>query len=182
MSNAMYYIAIIAPSSVNERVLEWKHWMRDRFGCIVALKSPAHITVISPFWMKTDLEPTLKNLIDDFRVSQKGFPINLRDFNCFKPRVIFVDIEKSDSLDSLQAEFQKHLNTTNLVPLKKEISPFHPHITIANRDLLKKDFTEAWQYFQTKRYKASFVADSISLLKHNGIIWEPIYNASFPFT
>lgn len=34
---------------------------------------------------------------------------------------------------------------------KIDSRPFHPDITIATRDLHKKDFQEAWQQFETKK-------------------------------
>ena len=77
----------------------------------------------------------------------------------------------------------KHRLDEYLLPLKdfsfkKEQRPFHPHITIANRDLAKKDFKKAWEYFAGLRYDTEFQADSISLLRHNNKEWE--IAASFP--
>ena len=47
----MYFIAIVLPDELNKKVLKWKNFMHDKFGCKVGLKSPAHITFIPPFWM-----------------------------------------------------------------------------------------------------------------------------------
>jgi 2'-5' RNA ligase len=182
MSNAMYYIALVAPEAINDKVIQWKHFMRDRFGCIVALKSPAHITLISPFWMNTDMQSGLENAIKEFSNTRNRFLIELKNFDCFKPRVIFVHVKESDSLSSLETEFNEYLVMNILFPIKNKTKPFHPHLTIANRDLHKKDFTEAWQYFKNKTYKASFLASGITLLRHNGIRWDSAYIAAFPFT
>ena len=48
----MYFIALVAPEEINTPILKWKTWFRDNFGCTVALKSPAHITLIPPFRMQ----------------------------------------------------------------------------------------------------------------------------------
>jgi len=53
----MYFAALVAPPGVNEDALKWKNFFKERFGCIVPLKSPAHITLIPPLWMNEDLEP-----------------------------------------------------------------------------------------------------------------------------
>jgi len=182
MNNAMYYIALLAPDAINEDVMQWKHFMRDRFGCTVALKSPAHITLISPFWMKTDLESILGKTINEFTSTRESVLINLKNFDCFTPRVIFVHVEDSELLRLLQVDLERHLSKNNIFPIKGEPRFFHAHITIANRDLHKKDFTEAWEYFKSKTYHACFVANGITLLKHSGIKWEPVYTAFFPLT
>ena len=181
MDNAMYFIAIEAPESINEQVLQWKHFMRDRFRCVVALKSPAHITIVSPFWMKVALQPALENTMNQFSASQTSFPVDLKNFDCFRPRVIFIHVESSALLDSLKSGFENHL-LGNDFSIKRETRGFHPHITIANRDLRKKDFAEAWEHFSRKQYITSFIADGITLLKHNGTIWEAVHKASFPLT
>lgn len=155
--------------------------MRDRFGCIVALKSPAHITLISPFWMKTDLQPLLHKSIDDFSINRERFPIELENFDSFKPRVIFVQVKKSNLLETLKFELEKYLLSNPSFPIKIETHTFHPHVTIANRDLLKKDFSDAWDLFKNKTYHASFEAEGITLLKHNGTHWEAVHTGTFPF-
>ena len=67
----MYFIALVAPEDINKQVLKWKHWMKERYRCEVALRSPAHITLVPPFWMKPDLENKLARSITDFSLHQK---------------------------------------------------------------------------------------------------------------
>ena len=57
----MYYIAVAAPEEINKQALKWKQYMKDVYGCVVALKSPAHITLIPPFWCKEELEKIITN-------------------------------------------------------------------------------------------------------------------------
>ena len=176
----MYYIAILAPEAVNAQVLKWKHFMRDRFGCIVALKSPAHITLVSPFWMKTENHYELEMSLKVFCQLQKTFLIELENFDSFKPRVIFVHVHSSDELTNLSVKLQNHLLSNPGFPINKSARPLHPHITIANRDLKKTDFRDAWEYFKNKKYKASFEATGITLMKHDGDQWQVAYTSGFP--
>ncbi len=55
----MYFVALVAPPDINADVLKWKNFFKEKFGCTVALKSPAHITLIPPFWMKEESEDDL---------------------------------------------------------------------------------------------------------------------------
>lgn len=167
----LYFIAIVAPEAINQQVLEWKHYMLQQFGCKAALKSPAHITLIPPFQMPGTMQHEMEEVLLLFAHEQPFFPIQLKNFAAFKPRVLYVHVQPNTHLSGLQARLEAHLIDT-CFPIKKEERPYHPHVTIANRDLQKEDFPLAWQYFQQLSYKTSFKADAISLLRHNGELWE----------
>ncbi|WP_205509069.1 RNA 2',3'-cyclic phosphodiesterase [Longitalea arenae] len=168
----LYFIALVAPEIINQQVLEWKHYMLEQFQCRVALKSPAHITLIPPFQMPDDARPALQELLMEFAAAQQPFPIRLHNFAAFKPRVIYVDVVPSARLEDLQSKLETAVLKTGRFRIKKEERPFHPHVTIANRDLKKEDFPKAWAYFQQLKYDVSFPAQAISLLRHNGRVWE----------
>lgn len=174
----LHFIAIVAPDAINRQVLQWKHFMRDHFGCKVALRSPAHITLIPPFQMPGHLHGELQELLMPFAGRHQDFPIQLKNFAAFKPRVIYVDVLPCEPLTSLRTALETTLLQSNRFPVKKEERPFHPHVTLANRDLRKEDFPPAWQHFQQLTYKASFMANAISLLRYNGLVWETAH--SFP--
>ena len=99
--------------------------------------------------------------------------ICLDNFSSFPPRVIFVNVAESDALDRLQKDlhrfFKRELDVFNANYKDK---PFHPHVTIAFRDLKKPLYHTAWQEFAKKEFKAEFIADKIDLLKHNGSHWD----------
>jgi 2'-5' RNA ligase len=175
----MYFIAIVAPESIEQQVLKWKQFMKEEFDCSVALRSPAHITLIPPFWMDDELEIKIKKSIAVFSNTQTGFEINLKNFSTFKPKVIFVDVVPNKKLNELQTSFQESLINTKIFPISVDKLPFHPHVTIATRDLRKKTFFEAWKIFSEKKFEAVWIVNSISLLKHNQKNWEVIFTSHF---
>ncbi|THU41006.1 RNA 2',3'-cyclic phosphodiesterase [Niastella caeni] len=174
----LYFIAIVTPETINQQVLEWKNYMLQQFNCKVALKSPAHITLIPPFQMPDSAQQEMKDHLQSFAAGKESFSIQLKNFAAFKPRVIYVNVLPNDPLKELRTQLETTLLKSRRFPVKKEDRPFHPHVTIANRDLTKEDFPQAWQHFQSIAYEATFTADAISLLRHNGKIWEIV--ASFP--
>ena len=173
----MYYIAIVAPEKINQQVLKWKTYFKDHFECTVALKSPAHITLIPPFWMKEESENDLVNAIKDFSITKNKFEITLKEFAAFKPKVIFVDIVKNETLIDLYRSFTDFIYSENKFPIKKDDRAFHPHITLATRDLYKKAFQEAWEIFSKKKYEALWMVCGISLLRHNKKNWDVIFTS-----
>lgn len=173
----MYYVAILAPREINEQVLKWKNHFKEKYGCTVALKSPAHITLIPPFWMNEYLETDLINSIDEFSIDKDKFEIRLKDFSAFKPKVIFVDVEKSEALNKLHRDFNDFILQKSKFPIEKDDRPFNPHVTLATRDLHKKDFNEAWTIFSGKKYEAPWLVNGISLLRNKKKNWDVIFTS-----
>ena len=159
----LYFIGIVAPEEINSRVMEWKHYMFQHFGCKVALRSPAHVTLIPPFTLKTEHEPQLEDDIREFASIQLSFNIQLNNFSSFPPRVIFVGVDPTQHLTSIQENIEQYLINKNY-RIKKSTRPFHPHITIANRDLRKEDYRTAFNHFKSISFKASFRATHVDVL------------------
>jgi 2'-5' RNA ligase len=176
----MYFIALVLPTKINDEILKWKMFMRDHFNCLVALRSPAHITLVPPFWMNDSLENKLEDAISQFSQQQVPFEINLERFAAFTPRVIYVDVLSTPQLQTLHDQLHECLIAGNLFPIKKEVRSFHPHVTIATRDLHKKAFYKAWEIFQKETYKATCRIKEISLLKHNQKNWDVLFTSQFP--
>jgi 2'-5' RNA ligase len=153
--------------------------MKEHYNCEVALRSPAHITLIPPFWMRSELEGELKSSINNFSTNESAIEIQLKDFSHFKPRVIFIGVLQNEALTSLRKRLENSLIATNRFPFSKEDRPFHPHVTIATRDLYKKAFYEAWEYFKDKIYEETWIANGISLLRNNKKNWDVIATSQF---
>jgi 2'-5' RNA ligase len=172
-----YFVAIVLPPDLNEKVLEYKKYMFDRYGCKTGLKSPAHITLVPPFWMNQEKE---EELIEDLiRLAHYSpFPISTEGFSAFPPRTIFINPTPSEELHQLKRKADEIFCKPGGIS-KREERPFHPHITIATRDLSKKAFHEAWEYFEKKIFHEEWLVQDVSLLRHNQERWEVIRTILF---
>jgi 2'-5' RNA ligase len=175
----MYYIALVAPEHINRQVLKWKNYFKDNFGCTVALKSPAHITIIPPFWMNDELEKELITSMMEFSATKNKFEITLKDFSAFKPTVIFIDVVRNEKLNHLHQSFVDFILNKDKFPVHTVDRTFHPHVTLAARDLYKKAFREAWEVFSKKKYGSTWVINGISILRHNKKNWDVIFTSQF---
>lgn len=173
-----YYIAALAPEEINQQVATWKKYMQDNHGCKVALKSPAHITMIPPFIMHEEKENDLLKALTQF-AQRPAIEVQLKNFAAFEPRVIYVDVVPNDLLQAFKTDLDNFLLPKKQFPVKKENRPFHPHITIANRDIPLIGFPKAWAYFEALTYEASFTIQSLTIMKHNYDHWEPAATAAF---
>lgn len=175
----MYFIAVVLPQQLDVKVLHWKKYMQERYRCKVGLKSPAHITIIPPFWLEENMEEELLNDVDTIAKQIKPFMVETNDFSAFKPRTIFIGVKKNTDLDRLKRKADNYFADKEEYKIKIENRPFHPHITIATRDLFKKDFFECWPFFESKEFKENWEATGISVLRHNKKNWDVIYTAAF---
>jgi 2'-5' RNA ligase len=175
----MYFVALVLPNELNNEILKWKHYMHERFQCKVGLKSPAHITLIPPFWLdeikENNLLADINGIVEDYH----PFTIETKSFSAFKPRTIFIDVEKNEPLVKLKQKVDLNFKNNELYAVKTDNRSFHPHITIATRDLFKKSFYEAWPVFEKERFERKWEATGISVLRHNKKNWDVIHTSQF---
>ena len=168
-----YFIAIIPPSPVFEEALALQVYFKEKYHSKAALNSPPHITLHMPFLWNEEKEKKLVMKISEFARQCDPLKVCLDNFSSFPPRVIFMNVTESDALDELQKHlhrfFKRELDIFNA---NYKDRPFHPHLTLAFRDLKKTQYPIAWHEFSKKEYKAEFMADKITILKHNGKKWD----------
>lgn len=168
----LYFIGIIPNEELKLKVKSLKEEMRDRFGAKHALKSPAHITLQPPFKRPEEDEAEIIKRLKEFSSGRESFPLQLSGFGSFAPRVIFINITNPEKCEALYSDLKKDL-VESLDFMADEVrSAFHPHMTIATRDLTKEAFLLAWPEFKSRHFNAKFDVKSVFLLKHNGKFWD----------
>lgn len=160
-----YFIAIVIPQPLFGEIEAVKQNLFNQHGLKGALRSPAHITLHRPFEWKEEKENTLVDALKNFRF-EHSFTLDLMDFGSFEPRVMYVNVLKNETLDELHKSLklfaQKELKLLNEV---NDLRGFHPHITVAFRDLKKPKFYELQKTFHEKQLRGSFPYTGFSLLK-----------------
>lgn len=162
----LYFMALLPDPGIQEEVTRFKQTAQERFGSSQALKSPAHITLIPPFRTdRTDFS-MLQTVVDN----QTPFTVQLRNFDRFGNRVIFVDVVPEPTL----VDYQKVLANfcASQLDIASDSRPFHPHMTVAFKDLSRSVFPNAWAYFSAQTYERTFTAQGITLLVHTGQHWQ----------
>jgi 2'-5' RNA ligase len=169
----LYFIAFIPPAPVFEDALKLKQYFQETHNSKAALNSPPHITLHMPFRWRSDKEPQLITKLNDFIKRNDPIKICIDNFSSFPPRVIFLNVVTSEPLVNFQKALQRFCKKElNLFNANYKEDPFHPHVTLAFRDLKKSAYRTAWQEFEKKEYQAEFIADKVALLKHDGKAWK----------
>jgi 2'-5' RNA ligase len=177
---SQYLIALIPPSPLVEEIQLLKHYFKDTYQSKASLNSPPHITLHMPFEWKDTKEEMLIAALQKFVSGKIQFELQLQDFSCFAPRVIYLNVLESEPLRTLQSDLHTFCKTElNLFNARYRDLPFHPHITLAFRDLQKEMFEKAWAEFKEKKFAGSFIINKITLLKHDGKVWNPYADFDF---
>jgi 2'-5' RNA ligase len=178
-SSARFFVALLPPQPLQDAITALKQDVWRRFGSKAALKSPPHITIQPPFhWPMGQIDP-LEQHLANFAQTQDSVPIRLEGFSAFAPRVLYIDVVKTDELMAIQPALIAHLEVT--CGIRDRISksrPFVPHVTVGFRDLTVTAFHHAWAEFKDRSFTAVFVTPTLTLLRHDGQNWQ--ISAQFP--
>ncbi|MER3433892.1 MAG: 2'-5' RNA ligase [Leptolyngbya sp. ERB_1_1] len=180
-TESLFFIALLPPPAIQEYAIEVKSYFDQYYASRHALKSPPHITLQPPFQWRHDRFAALSDSINAFARSQSSIPITLNGFGAFPPRVIYINVDRTDALLTLHQKFIEHLEASiELSDPREKSRPYAPHMTVAFRDLTKENFKLAWQEFKERSLHFEFIASHLTLLKHDGQQWR--IHSEFPFS
>ncbi|MDF2449661.1 MAG: 2-5 ligase [Bacteroidota bacterium] len=140
-----YFLAIVPPEPILSEIWNIKRRIFESYQTKGALRSPAHITLHMPFLFDEQKEDKLFNCLKDFKFS-KTLNVVLSSYGCFEPRVVFIDVAENSDLIELQKKLVTHVKMNlGLLNQANNLRGFHPHVTVAFRDLKKATFKKVWE-------------------------------------
>ncbi|WP_165305062.1 2'-5' RNA ligase family protein [Pedobacter sp. SYP-B3415] len=168
---SMYLIAILPPPDISARVHLIRQECAEAFGTLASLRPPVHMTLAAPLRMDSSRE---QNLVTNLEraCNQSPFNVELENFGGFENVAVFIDVKKTAALTRLRKEIVSNL------PVKAPSGPFHPHFTIAYRDIAEV-YPLIMGRFKRRKFFASFVSSGFTLLKHDGRAWQRFHEFSF---
>ncbi len=171
MATRILFLALLVKGEAGERITAFKEYAAAHFQSSRALNSPPHLTLIPPFqYPATQLE-TLAESLSGFMVQQTLPTVELQGFDCFAPRVIYVAVAPNPALSHFQNLLETFLEQQLHIRSDRQYG-FHPHVTVAFKDLREAVFPEAWAHYSSQSYAHTFQPDSIALLQHLNGQWE----------
>ena len=174
----LYFIAIIPPKKICEDIRRIQSEFADQFGSRAALKVIPHITLKPPVSLNISEHDKIVNWFRDLVVGIRPFDIELNKYECFTNRdhpVIFIQPLSNNFLNALQKEIARNFAMKYPeIPVRRNEITFHPHITIAYKDLTFEKFLEAWEIYKSKTYHSVFEINNFHLLQHQQNRWKVI--------
>lgn len=176
-SKSLYFLAFVANEEISAEVLEFKKIASHKFRSSRALNSPAHITFLPPFFYDNDSISDLENELQEIIKGFKSSTIFYDGFGHFGKKVIFINIELNGTMKYI---FRKLTSSfEHLYEPGKFNCRFHPHMTVAFKDMKEEVFPEAWDFFGSKELKRTQKFNSLSLLKFMDKKWIVVREFSF---
>lgn len=170
---SLFYIAIVCPDTIEEKVKGFKLYMEQQYGCRAALKSPAHLTIVPPFRAEDEMEKPLLDFVQTFNIGMLPVDVKLDGYGNFGDRVLFVDVVPNPSLNSLENEAMQEFNTQFPAIIFGMKPEFNPHVTIATRDIPMGKLEEAKTHFLANhQITEAFTAKELVLMKLVNGWWE----------
>ena len=174
-----YFIAVVPPEPLLTSIQEIKNDIFQKYQTKGALRSPGHITLHMPFSFNGENETKLVSCLEEFS-HKTTFDISLDGYASFEPRVIYINVLQNQQLYELQKKLVKHVKQRlNLFNQSDDLRGFHPHVTVAFRDLKKANFYNIWEEYKNKPLSESFKCNSISILKHGNGKWDILKEFKF---
>lgn len=178
-----YLIAALPPESIAEPIWTYKRYVAEHYGSVRGLRVLPHITYVSPFTLpETVSNSALEEQLESFLKSFQPESIQLTDFGSFstnRGHVIYVAVEKTERMEQHYLELDAFVRDTLQLTLPPIHPVFTPHLTIAYRDLNRRQFEQAWPYFEQESFSARMPLDALWLLQHTGKQWEPLRKFDF---
>ena len=174
-------IAILLPKDISDAVKREQQYIADHWGPSHALRTPPHITIIPPLAVNANSFNAIKRIGVEIASQCKPFTIRLHGFGAFKPRVVYInpiippDMQQLHRgwRDAIEAEMPQLLD-------RYPDRPYHPHLTLAHRDVYPDQFQSIWRHYHDKPFDTSFEVSSCWILHHGRNGWEP--EIEFAFT
>ncbi len=178
MKNQIYFIAIIPPVNISEEINKLRKQLLPDFNVHNEDKKFPHITLQHTFRRSTEIEQLVTYFLNELAQVLKPFEITINNFNHFDNRTLYIAVNKNEPLQNLYQQVKKILVEKLNFPSNHISNNFTPHITLEKK-LTKELFTMGWNAIEHLQYKATFTVSSFSLMKHNGIKWEPLHHFNF---
>lgn len=166
-------LAIVLPEPAYSFVIEQQNYIASTWGPRHALRTPPHLTLIEPLALSANEITIIESLCSKAAASHTAFHIRVCGYGAFVPRVVFINPIIPTDLIQLQSEMRTKIQEIIPDVLKKyEERTFHPHITVAHRDMNTDQFEMMWGYFENLKLDLEFTIDRFHILGHRSTGWE----------
>lgn len=169
---ALYLIAILPPSEQAGVIDALRRECSEKYQVFRALRPPVHMTLYKPVWLSSEQEDLLIREMRLAGAQQHGFIQEAADFSKFSNRVLYLRAVPNPELIALQRRIARVFSDSGFDPDGGNNDAYHPHFTLAYRDVTPEKFQEMWKEYQDRRFRITFPADHFSILKHDGKKWQ----------
>ena len=170
MLKQKYFIAIIPNTELSEQITLFRKQYLPGINLKDEHKKFPHITLQHTFSRTEEIEEPLTVSITALIKKISPFNVHISGAGHFDKRIIYLKVESNPELTGLHEDI-KNMLCGSFGFLQNEVAAaFTPHITLEKK-LVMKEFDDCWEKIRDVHFEKSFMADSVSLMRHTGIKW-----------
>jgi 2'-5' RNA ligase len=173
MNPNLKLIAIVPPEPVFTDIRKEQEYIAETWGPKHALRTPPHLTIVPPLSLTSGEMGWLFGMASALAATFYPFRLELKDYNSFKPRVVFIQpIVPKELYDLYELWHQALMVKMPHVLDRYPDRPYNPHVTLAHKDVTHPQFDKIWNYYSGKKYRKSFQVDHFCILSYHEHGWE----------
>ncbi|HRE74267.1 MAG TPA: 2'-5' RNA ligase family protein [Flavobacteriales bacterium] len=169
MKPQLFFTAFLFQDDVSAEIQSLKQELAERTNARHTLKILPHITLLPPATFTEEEIIIKKQLLEEWSRQIHVFEIKLKGFGHFRKDVVFIQPEIPQEIYSHQQELVKKMQSAFPGKFPEYSHPWHPHATLAFRDLNEESFQIAIEFLRGKKIQIQTTVHSFAELKHQTI-------------
>jgi 2'-5' RNA ligase len=167
-----FFAAVLAPEGLAAAIHEYRLWIGSRYGCSSGFRTPPHVTLIPPFELAgTEDLPDLELALAEFARGQPPFLARVEGFGAFGDRTVFASPVEQPEWGALHRNLYRHIGHDFPGLIRPDKRPFHPHVTIANRDIPSGASLEILAHLRAAGINVDYPVDHLALMEYESWAW-----------
>lgn len=171
-----HFLGVLIPEDLTLTLEDCRRYMNEAYGCKSGYGTPIHVTLVLPFHLPE--EYTTADLVYAIQkevlpeAAQLKFDAHIDNFDAFGDRTIFAKVIRDEKWTALRDIVLAAVLKAAPGCTKKDQRPFHPHLTVANRDIPAGVSKDALEVMNELNLVEDFPVDNITIFERKGGKWE----------
>ena len=168
-----HFIGVLLPEDITLTLEDCRRYMREAYGCKSGHATPIHVTLVSPFRLPEEYSTEDLARAVESEVLPKGlsFTGHIDNFDAFGDRTLFAKVVTDEKWVALRDAVYGAVVKAAPGCTKKDVRPFAPHLTVANRDVPTGVMTDALQVMNELKLVEDFPVDNVTIFERQGGKW-----------
>ena len=168
-----HFVGVLLPDDLTLTLEDCRRYMNEKYGCRSGHGTPIHVTLVPPFKLSEEYSTDdLARALEKNVLSRNfGFVAHVDNFDAFGDRTVFAKVSVDEKWTRLRDETVKAILNACPGTTKKDMRPFQPHATVANRDIPEDASADALEALNEMNLVEDFPVDGITIFERRGDRW-----------
>lgn len=168
-----HFVGVLLPDDLTLTLEDCRRYMNEKYGCRSGHGTPIHVTLVPPFKLSEEYSTDdLARALEKNVLSRNfGFVAHVDNFDAFGYRTVFAKVSVDEKWTRLRDETVKAILNACPGTTKKDMRPFQPHATVANRDIPEGASADALEALNEMNLVEDFPVDGITIFERRGDRW-----------